>query len=542
MSNLGQHLATLKQTLHTHGRWILGPLVLFPVLAAAYALLAPPSWKASQAILVRDEARAGERGVGRFESVDAMKTAQETILEVARNRKVVAAALKAVGPPANKQAARDWPADADVEALLQAISVTAPSGAEFGRTEVIYLAVTAETRPRAIALASAVCNALEKRLQQLRNAKAKSVIQEIEKTLALNRADLEVSTAKLEAMERSVGADLGELRIMTEQGAGDSNLRSAANQIKNELRRARANRDSLVEQLRFLREAQQDPARIVAMPNRLLETQPALRRLKDGLVDAQLRASQLAGTRSSDHPLVKSARVAVEEVRRDLRDELAVALRGAVADRKLSERLVGSLERQEADVDGRLQRLASQRARYGNLVAEVKQKTAIVAQSTRNLAEARASQNAARAASLLTRLDTPQCGNRPVGPGKTTILLAGIGGGLLSSVGLLLLATPASLSLGRRMSDRLLGRRRDDSPRTGSGGGSARGRRGEDGQTADRQGRRGDDSRGQDGQIVSRPATGRRESDPPPETPESARTDDTRRGERRQGDRRRASS
>ena len=45
----------------------------------------------------------------------------------------------------------------------------------------------------------------------------------------------------------------------------------------------------------LLKQAEADPTALVAAPCRLLDSQPALRRLKDGLVDSQLRTANLQG-------------------------------------------------------------------------------------------------------------------------------------------------------------------------------------------------------------------------------------------------------
>ena len=54
--------------------------------------------------------------------------------------------------------------------------------------------------------------------------------------------------------------------------------------------------------------AQKDPDKIVTVRDMRLASQPALRRLKDGLVDAQLATARLRGTRSEDHPRVAAER------------------------------------------------------------------------------------------------------------------------------------------------------------------------------------------------------------------------------------------
>ncbi len=83
---------------------------------------------------------------GRFDTIEALKTAQETIVQMSHNPGVVAAALAAAGPENGEQTLEDWPTDADVEGLQGAITVSPPKGSEFGRNEVLFLAVTAPTK------------------------------------------------------------------------------------------------------------------------------------------------------------------------------------------------------------------------------------------------------------------------------------------------------------------------------------------------------------------------------------------------------------
>jgi hypothetical protein len=110
-----------------------------------------------------------------------------------------------------------------------------------------------------------------------------------------------------------------------------------------------------------------------------------------------------------------------------------------------------------------LDRVARLRARYGNLVDDVQQRTEIVNQAKLNLADARASQSAAKSISLLTRYQEPETGDRPLGPGRTKIVAGGLFGGWLIGAGLVFLTLPNAQSRGRRWSDFLpFGRRAAD--------------------------------------------------------------------------------
>ena len=289
------------------------------------------------------------------------------------------------------------------------------------------------------------------------------MIEELAQTLNLARGELTVATEDLEAMERNVGSDLGELRVLNDTGAGDSNLRSTLGSITNELRQARNRRQALQQQYELLKAALSDPAKLVATSSPLLESQPALRRLKDGLVDAQLKTADLAGKMSKDHPLVKAAMTAEQEVRDQLHAEVNIALRGISAELDISNGQVASLVKQAGAVEARLNRLASLRARYSNLVANVQQRSQIFEEAQRELADARASQSASESASLLTRVDEPITGDAPLGPGNTTIVACGLLGGLVFGLGLVFLIAPGrpmAASLDRPFAQGAAGHRR----------------------------------------------------------------------------------
>jgi len=427
-------------------RWII-PAVLATVAALAYAVIAKPTWEASQALVLREEAVNSQDRPGRFSSLDDMKTAQETIVELARNRTAVAAALTHVGPPADHGNDKSWPSDRDIERVRKSIVVTAPNGAEFGQTEVIYLSVKDSDRDRAVALTAALCGELENRLQQLRNSKAQSLIDELTRTEQLVRADLDRATQRLAELENEVGSDLAELRILNESASGDSNLRQALIQIENELRQAVRDRDALAPMHQLLLAAREDTTRLVATPNRLLESQPALRRLKEGLIDAQLHTADLSGSMSASHPHVQTAAAAEKEIRRSLHNELEVALRGLTADLQVADDRVKLLETQHANVKARLTHLASVRADYNNLTAETRQRGQTLTRTQQDLTDAHASLQAARATSLITRLDEPAAGNDPLGPRKALIVCFGLAGGLLIGFGIVFLTVPPAVPL-----------------------------------------------------------------------------------------------
>ncbi|MGA2068032.1 MAG: Wzz/FepE/Etk N-terminal domain-containing protein [Thermoguttaceae bacterium] len=419
-------------------RWLI-TACLVTVAAGAYAFLGKPSWQASQTLILRNEAANADTGPGKFGRTEDLKSLQETLLELARSQGVLEAVLHHVGPPAGYDGKDVWPAPLHVDALRRLVTLVPPKGVEFGTAEVFHLEVRDTDRVRAGLLDRALSDQLQVRFQEIRDAKAQSMIDELSKTVQLAQSDLAETTTRLAKIEKHLGSDLGDLRGMHDAASGDSALRRTAAEIDGDLRHARATEQANRQLLGMLRRSMSDPGQLLAVPSRLLDSQPALKRLKDGLVDAQLRTARLKGRMSSAHPLVIAAEEAQQEVARHVHDELAVVAGSLEAELRLDERRIAILASQLGQTTGRLERLAGLRAEYANLVAETNHRTKLVERAEQNMAEARASRASAKAASLISRIDGPDTGIRPVSPSPATILVAGILGGLVAGFGVVML-------------------------------------------------------------------------------------------------------
>lgn len=449
--------------------WLI-PTVAIGALGTFYALVKPSTWEASQGFLVRDSLLELNQH-GRFDTTDARKAAQETILEVARNRQVVINTLRDVVP--KKKQGKLFPSDSAIVDFQDAITVTAPRGAEFGESDLIYLRVKGRSPQAAIENTNAVAKHMQRYLSYLRDRRTESISQELREKLALTRAKHEAATTKLEALEREVGSDLGELRTLNQSASGESSVRNQISQTKSELRAAQTKRTGQIKAIEFLLAAQKDPDTIVAMPTYIIEAQPALRRLKEGLVDAQLRLSDLKGKMNSSHPKVRAADVALSEIRRNVHSELDVAVRSARAELQVTDAMIGSYQEQLDGLQDRFKKIGSLRARYENLVANVRDWSEQVKEAQRALASADASLETTT--SQLTLVNEPDVGDSPLGPGRLIILVASWVGGFCTGLGLLfLLVAPNSAIDGAGASFRGFGRRASD--RTGNG----RGRRATD--------------------------------------------------------------
>ncbi len=439
MSHATIHPQDVLNTVKRHWLLLAAPVIVLSATAVTYALLRPKTWEASQALVVRNETGDASNKLGAISQLEDMKTTQETILELAKNRGVLLNALTEVGRPADTAPSGKWPNEKALESLQDSVSVVPPKGAEFGKTEVFYLKVQDHDRQRAIALAAAISTQLQQRLSALRQATSRGATDDLVHSQTLAQNDLTKATKALSSMEKQVGKDLAELRILSDSPSGDSDLRRNLLELEKELRAYKATQVENQESLKLLKEAQADPQKLLAAPSLLLRSQPALSRLKDGLVDAQLRSGQALGTMSEDHPMVRGAREAERVIRDQLYEEIAMAIKGAEADINIGADRIQSLEADLTATQARLTRLVGQRAQYSNLAEAVKNRAETLKNVEHQLAEARAAHAATLSTSRINLVDKPDAGTRPIGPGRTVIAAGGFGGGVLVAAAILFL-------------------------------------------------------------------------------------------------------
>jgi uncharacterized protein involved in exopolysaccharide biosynthesis len=435
--------------LRTHSRWWLVPAVVCTVLAAAYALVAPRHWRATQALIVRPEAASvSEERAGKFSDLSEMKTLQETILELAKSHGVIQATLAEVGPSGGRRRSADWPSPRDIEDFREQVDMRPPGGAEFGKTEVFYLSVLDSDRVWATHTLSVLCNELQQRMQDLRDQRAQSMIAELKRAVELAENDLAGRTTQLSQFEAKIGADLVELRNLNATTGGPGEVSLELQAIETERRANESQQRENSRLLALLQAAEKDPAELLATPSSLLRSQPPVDRLKTALIDAQIHTAALLGSRSESHPFVVGARAAENAIRDQLHAEIDVAIRALEVDLALNADREAALAARWLDARQRISRLAESRAEYANFVSAAENHTKLVETARKNLADARARQAAAHSASVINRIDGVEAGVRPIGPGRTMITAAGGFGGLLLGLGLVFLfASPAPQSV-----------------------------------------------------------------------------------------------
>ncbi len=431
--------------IHYPKRWLI-PAAVVALAVAVYAVLKPNVYEASLALMMRNEVSTDPQSPGKFRHDDEMKISEETVMEVAGSRAVLERALKQVGPPADARIVGVWPSDETIEALRAAIKVAPPKGAEFGKTEIFYLKAADRDPRRAMALVEAIYEQLKSNLGEIRDERARGIVAELEKVVSVAETDLAQGTQKLKQMEKETGADLIELRMVYQGTAMDGELNKTLAVGQGELRLLKTTQAANKEMLRLLLAAQRDPQQLVAAPGPLLESQPTLRQLKQGLVEAQLRASVLAGTVTEDHPQLGVARRAEQDIKRVIFREAGAAAKGLEADIEVMDSRIKTAEEQLNQQKARVERLAALRAEYSNLVDHVEHRRAEMDQAKHLLADTRANQSSSRSSSVVNRIGDPDRPTSPMGPSRATIGLLGLAGGLLTGLAILYLTVPSRLS------------------------------------------------------------------------------------------------
>lgn len=416
--------------------WI-GPAIAGLVLTALVCFLTPKQYRATQGLILRSEtAGYANQRLGKFTDLSEMRTVQETVLELARSRAVLTAALESVGPEPSFFSNSSFPSLDDVESLRDRLRVSPPGGAEFGKTEVFYVAVTDQDTDRAVQLTDAIVEQLQEQLQAVRNGQASSMASELNDAVQVSRDQLLKHTGELSTLEQSVGADLAELRALVSPIGTQSELGQKIFAIEAELRQNGTQRRQATELLATLKNTSQNPQRLLATPSSLLASQPALQRLKDGLLNAQIRVASLQGTRSASHPFVTAAKEAELQMRQQFYAELPIAMEGLQLELSLSEQRDEALKSELTNAKQRLSSLAGQRAEYSRLLAQVENQTRLVDAAEAQLADARAHLAGASSASVLARVGEVEASSRSIGPSRASVSLAGGLGGLLIGVGL----------------------------------------------------------------------------------------------------------
>lgn len=444
--------------------WI-GMMVLFGGVGVMCALLSKDVYSARIGLVVRDEATRSVDRLGRFGSQTEMKAAQETILEMVQNPETITAALKQIGPVSGR-VDPDYPSREVVDsAASDAVNLLAPKGSEFGNTEVVYLQTKANTKQRAKQFCDSMYDNLSAQLRHVRGLRADSVIAELTHARDLAKQDLETASVRLQQIEMLFGEDLGDLRQLKDSISGDGANRKQLQELIANLETAELELQRLESLERLLRDGAEDPTRLLIVGSDILTGQPSLQRLKDGLIDAQLAASQLAGVYTEQNPKRRAAVATEKEIRLRLQQESRSAIAAMKPQLELQRELVRRLSGRHGQTKRRLDHLAKFRTEYAEIDSQVRSRTDSLAEAEKALGDALAARSAAMSTNLIARLGPAQVTEKPIGPGGSVMAGGATVAGLIFGLGVVFLVAPGPTQngRGRRWSDYLKnGRRASD--------------------------------------------------------------------------------
>ncbi len=423
--------------------WVI-PCLVGGGMAIFYSLfLHTPTYTARQSLIVRDDLLGDAFKPSRFESMDSLKSAQETILEIARKPEVIRNVMEQLGTPGSFLLGARGIGDRDIEEMQGNIEFGAPNGAEFGKTEAVVLKVTAKNREEAKTFTNLLLDEIDTKLSDVRRQRLKSMEKELALASDKSRKLLTDASRELQQIERGFGTEITTIRGLNDPQGGNS-FDLKLNQIRLEKRQAVALLASAREQKSLLESAESNGSLELVTSSQLLELQPALRGMMDSLNKARETLSVDEGRYKSLHPALKASREAVRHQKEMLFNSLGTAIAGLDSQIAMAERQVERLSQSILELEDRLLDLTEQRVPYHTLQEEVKNKSKVYSDVQAQLSQVQSYASSSESIALLTRVGQPQVGTKPNGLGKKALVMVGLAGGLLIGLGLVALAVPPS--------------------------------------------------------------------------------------------------
>lgn len=443
-----QRINHVLGTLNRYKVLLIAPAALGFLLSVVYVMwLRPQTWSARQSMIVRDDLLGQSYKPGRFESMESMKSAQETILELARNPQVIRGALTQLGPVKSRFLGNSdsWPDDETIEDVQGSINISAPNGEEFGTTETIVLSTKASTRERSGQFIELLLAEIISKADEVRSLRLQSMVQELSQSHLAAAAALKESQDKLRKMDLELGADVGAMLNLSGSEPSDSMIKRDMSQLKIEKRNTETQLESLNSALDQLILASSNPEKSVSISGELIRYQPALEGLKNELIKTQRKFAEMVSKYNLPHPSLLAAKTEFESMKNQMFLELEGSIAGLEKEKEATESRLARLKADLLALDGRLKNLGSKRAERVALEAELKQRTEFASKSQSDLGEIQGLAISG-GGELLTRVDQPQVSTRPDGPGKKIVVIAGMLGGFMLGLGVILLVAPPAES------------------------------------------------------------------------------------------------
>jgi succinoglycan biosynthesis transport protein ExoP len=444
-SDSNQRLEYVLLTLYRYKIVWIAPAILGAVLALYYAtMLSPQIWSARQSMIVRDDLLGQSYKPGRFDSIESMKSAQETILEIARQPQVIRNAMVKLGPPENlkgESAIAEWPNEETIEDMQDAVLIHAPNGAEFGKTEVIVLNVKQTTPERSLKFIELLLIEIIAKVDEVRSMRLQSMEVELTRVRDAAMAELKKSKDKLTQMDKALGSDIATMNALSDPQNSDNSIKRDISQIRIEKREATLELEKRNALLSQLKEAKTKPDRILGLSAGMIGILPALDDLKKEMIEKQAEFAVAMGVYQPGHPKYARSKKAIDAMRQQIHLELDLCIAAMENEVKDANTRWSRLDNEMKSLDLQLTKLSENRTEILTLVAELKERTEIANKAQSNLAEIKSLAEAG-VSNLIARVDEPQVSTRPDGPGKKLKILVGGFAGLMLGLGIVLLIAP----------------------------------------------------------------------------------------------------
>ncbi|MEQ1905693.1 MAG: hypothetical protein ABL888_16005, partial [Pirellulaceae bacterium] len=413
---------------------ILASVIICSVLSLLYALQAKKKWLASQTMVLRDDLLGESFKPGRFPSQETLKNAQETLLHIAKKSEVIREALRLTHP--EQAAEKDWPSDDVVDGTRDLISLVAPNGSEFGKTDVVILNVKQNSPESAKKFAQTMAEQIEHHIRIFRSDLLRSMEQELNLQYEQAKVEFEQVAEPVRKLVESTGTDLESLKAFNDTGSGGNEMQRVLENLKSEKRSALTQAQLAEKQLELLAEAKSEPEVAFARNNELMQTQPSLKRLADGLNDAKLTYNTLAGAFLSEHPRLKAAEQAVANTKQQIASEISLIESALQTQLELARDQIAFFANEEEKYESRMLSVNEKRIDFQQLTNDLTQRLEAMGKQQTMLSEIQSLANTADRVSLVAIVGEPELATNPIGLSKSWIVLMGTIGGFFLGLGI----------------------------------------------------------------------------------------------------------
>lgn len=435
-----------------HRKLLLLPAIAGLVLATFYAFfLKGETWTSRQSMIIRDDLLGQTFKPGSFISQEAMKSAQETVLETARRPEVIRMALEKLGPDRGSflglggSGMGTWPSEQTVEDFRGAVSFESANGGEFGKSEVIVLAAKGSSPKRSVEFLSILMDEVDSKLSEIQGDRFESMESELRATRDSTMHSKKALEADLMEMESGFeGTDIHLVRSLNERSGGGSPsaFENKLNEIATQRRDAVRKLSELRSNRQMLVDASRDSEFELPTSAALLASQPTLSTMLTGLDKAMQDLAQESSDKKPSHPKVRAAGDKVASTKLQIQRSIGTFIRGVDGQIDVQQKLIASLDQLRDKHTRRLTDVSRKRAPYATLSRQVEKLNEAYSEANARLTLMQSRKMASDSIKLLTRIGEPWIGTRADGMGKRTLALVGGIAGLFIGLGLVMIVAP----------------------------------------------------------------------------------------------------